>query len=584
MRQAARLLHRTGEAERAADLLSKLPAGGEPWVIGLLEASATRAAEADDHATARARLTRALQEPMDAPDRGRLLIALGDAHGRDGSSGAVESYVAALRWLGPEDAPGVRLRLGRAHFGVGKYREAARELDLGLEAVDPGADALRTELLAAYVAATRFDRTLEDAAARHLLPLMQTVTPGRTAAERALLAELALEHGIRGQSRETVVGLAQRAWADGLMLEGADEWGITVSQVAAALTWSDAFAESEAMLTAVHESAERRGCTLLSASARYLRAWPRWYQGALVEAEADTRAALDAPGWTMYEASARAVLGHILFDRGDPAGAEEALELSDPSTWERTLPYAMLLAARARLRFSADRFDLVVEDLEEVGRLLETMGNQSPFCPWRSQLGLALAGLGDVDGGRALIAHELEQATRIGVPRARGVALTARASLTDDASAALADLRTAAELHQAAGARVERARTLTDLGSLLVRSGAPSEARGPLHEASRLARVTGAGDLAARAERELRGAGGRRPRLAGDDPSALTASEHRVAQMAAHGATNREIATRLFISPHTVRFHLTSVYRKLGVDARDDLSDALRGPELSRDA
>ena len=51
----------------------------------------------------------------------------------------------------------------------------------------------------------------------------------------------------------------------------------------------------------------------------------------------------------------------------------------------------------------------------------------------------------------------------------------------------------------------------------------------------------------------------------------LTPSERRVAQMAAEGPTNREIAQALFVTPKTVEIHLSSVYRKLGVSSRAEL-------------
>ncbi|MCW3003457.1 MAG: transcriptional regulator, LuxR family, partial [Conexibacter sp.] len=61
-------------------------------------------------------------------------------------------------------------------------------------------------------------------------------------------------------------------------------------------------------------------------------------------------------------------------------------------------------------------------------------------------------------------------------------------------------------------------------------------------------------------------------------PAALTASERRVADLAAAGATTRQIATELAVSPKTVETHLTRAYRKLGVRSRPELPDALAGP------
>jgi DNA-binding CsgD family transcriptional regulator len=58
----------------------------------------------------------------------------------------------------------------------------------------------------------------------------------------------------------------------------------------------------------------------------------------------------------------------------------------------------------------------------------------------------------------------------------------------------------------------------------------------------------------------------------------LTPSERRVAMMAAQGMTNRDLAQALFVTPRTVEVHLTSAYRKLGISARSQLTDALSLP------
>jgi DNA-binding CsgD family transcriptional regulator len=53
---------------------------------------------------------------------------------------------------------------------------------------------------------------------------------------------------------------------------------------------------------------------------------------------------------------------------------------------------------------------------------------------------------------------------------------------------------------------------------------------------------------------------------------ALTAAEHRVVRLAADGNTNREIAKKLFISPHTVNTHLRHVFDKLDIKSRVELT------------
>ncbi|HEX5911296.1 MAG TPA: helix-turn-helix transcriptional regulator, partial [Thermoleophilaceae bacterium] len=73
----------------------------------------------------------------------------------------------------------------------------------------------------------------------------------------------------------------------------------------------------------------------------------------------------------------------------------------------------------------------------------------------------------------------------------------------------------------------------------------------------------------------LRAAGARprRPVLRG--PGALTPAERRVAELAAAGLSNRDIAERLFVTVRTVEYHLANAYKKLGIDGREKLTAAL---------
>ena len=70
--------------------------------------------------------------------------------------------------------------------------------------------------------------------------------------------------------------------------------------------------------------------------------------------------------------------------------------------------------------------------------------------------------------------------------------------------------------------------------------------------------------------------------LARSGPEALTPSERRVAELAAEGLTNREIAQELFITTKTVKAHLSHVYLKLDISRRGELTTALDGPGHQR--
>jgi DNA-binding NarL/FixJ family response regulator len=127
-------------------------------------------------------------------------------------------------------------------------------------------------------------------------------------------------------------------------------------------------------------------------------------------------------------------------------------------------------------------------------------------------------------------------------------------------------------------AKLEHAKARTELGAALRRANRRVAAREHLRRAVELATICGAASLAARAERELLATGARPRRVALSGVESLTPSERRVAELAAEGPTNREIAQALFVTQRTVEVHLTSIYRKLAIRSRSQLSDALGEP------
>jgi DNA-binding NarL/FixJ family response regulator len=101
-------------------------------------------------------------------------------------------------------------------------------------------------------------------------------------------------------------------------------------------------------------------------------------------------------------------------------------------------------------------------------------------------------------------------------------------------------------------------------------------ARETLRRALDLTQRCGALSLASRAQDELAASGARRiKRTLLTGVGALTPSERRVAQMAAEGLTNRQIAQQLFLTTKTIEMHLRNAYSKLGVK-RPALAGALR--------
>jgi DNA-binding CsgD family transcriptional regulator len=122
---------------------------------------------------------------------------------------------------------------------------------------------------------------------------------------------------------------------------------------------------------------------------------------------------------------------------------------------------------------------------------------------------------------------------------------------------------------------------LVEVGAALRRSNRRVAGRERLYAALHLADGCGAERLAGRAEDELRASGARPRRRTVTGPGAMTASEGRVAHMAARGMTNREIAQSLFVTAKTVENQLGSAYRKLGVRSRDELGRVLASTQLT---
>jgi ATP/maltotriose-dependent transcriptional regulator MalT len=196
--------------------------------------------------------------------------------------------------------------------------------------------------------------------------------------------------------------------------------------------------------------------------------------------------------------------------------------------------------------------------------------------PARSALALALP---DADRAEALslVDEELALARASGLARPIGVALRA-AGVLEGGEAGIEQLRESASLLEGSGARLEHARSLVELGAALRRNGRRSEARAPLALGMELADRCGAQRLVTLAREELTAAGGRPRRIATTGPAALTASERRVVEIAAQGASNPEIAQELFLSLKTIETHLSHAYSKLGLagaGARDRLGKVL---------
>jgi DNA-binding CsgD family transcriptional regulator len=277
----------------------------------------------------------------------------------------------------------------------------------------------------------------------------------------------------------------------------------------------------------------------------------------------------------MYRVLNTGLLVKALVDQDRLEEAEAALDLVRADAGSGSTTEAVLGLARARLRMEQGRAAEALDDFLAVGRGLTAASiTSAAFLPWRSGAALAHLALGDRDAAQRLAADELELATSFGAPRVLGVALRA-AGLAAGGQRGQALLEEAIAAFGQAGAELERARALVDLGALLRRRNRRVEARPWLRMALDLADRLGAAAVRDKAETELRASGAKPRRRSLTGPASLTASERRIAELASRGLTNREIAQTLFVTARTVEGHLTSVFRKLRVESRTELAAVL---------
>jgi DNA-binding CsgD family transcriptional regulator len=183
---------------------------------------------------------------------------------------------------------------------------------------------------------------------------------------------------------------------------------------------------------------------------------------------------------------------------------------------------------------------------------------------------------GELDAAATALRRLEERALAAGTDWALGFLARGRALLSDD-DGAEAFYREAIERLQRTPIIVHTARTQLLYGEWLRRQHRTEEARSQLRTAEGVLSRIGAEAFADRACRELAASGEPVRRRIVMTPSALSPQEDRIARLAAEGLTNPEIGARLFISAHTVEWHLRKVFTKFGIRSRKQLSGKLSG-------
>jgi DNA-binding CsgD family transcriptional regulator len=599
--RAARLLAGDGEPAEAvaAHLLYAAP-GCWDGAGQALVAGARAALRRGDYAAGQRLLARALREPLPPRERADAEITAALAEVARGAA----DVTSVERALSQVRDPARRVE---AHLAVALRAYLRKEYEPALAAIERGLREPRVNADDDGLATLRDLRTAAAALApgrvRERGRLGEGIDlddPAQAARAPITLAVRASTAATRGASPAEVRALAAKVPLERLEVALLPT-AIGVAFATTALLWSDELDAAEAMLAVALPAVRDGGSLTAFGSLSHLRALVRLRQGRLAEAIADGQPGLELrrEGWETYRGwtGARLAVAHLA--RGELAEAEALVAIGmggDPTG----LDHAFVLEAAGEVALARGDAATALAHQLAAGELVERWQLRHPGAvDWQASAALAALRVGEAGHARALADGALAHARAVGAPRPLARALRAQAAVVEqgghatarlggrgdgdgrggDAAArdgGLALLEEAVAVLRPTRLALEFANALVDLGARLRRNGAPRAARAPLREGMEIAERCTAAPLATRAHEELRATGGRKMRarpLAG--PDALTPSERRVAELAAAGAENAAIAGELVVTVKTVEWHLSRVYRKLGIASRRELAGAL---------
>ncbi|WP_329792573.1 AAA family ATPase [Lentzea sp. DG1S-22] len=593
--KAARFLHHT----RAPSLLLarhvlQTPTRLGVWAVEALRAAAnTVIAEGDARFGAKL-LTRALAENLSAAERRGLLLQLGLAEVYFDPRMAVVHLQEGMTGLDdPETVLTVACRLSQIFYFDGAYDDASEVLRRTIAEIGPeiptAVDMLR--LLERITVPSR-DPEAWQVDFRQFDEREWRRGDARGRALAGLVADDASSRGVdlptcRKAALAALSGGATDILQQPQLMVGVLNSLLRADEVDLVMRYCDE----------ILEEARREGLTLIAMLGHILRSRAHHHRGSFTEAVADAELALSAAKTAKLpedhfgqvyaiDAQVRAQLA-----LGDVDAAENALipfhrtrEL--PHTWHHTV----LLHARGAVRMELGDTGGALADQLECGERFQAWGRPSPTLrPWRSYAALAHLRLGQPRPALDLALEELKLAREWGAPSVIGRALLTVGIVTGDA-AATPWLTEADSVLRRSPARMLHAQVLLELAATRWEKGQHDAARQHFEEArklgeqcgvvvepgERLAGLTSAGTPRTPVPRpaEPTNVAPPAPRLS---VLALTPHEYRVATLVVEGNSNDEIAHKLSVSRRTVEFHLTNIYRKLGVRRRTQLSSALAG-------
>ena len=580
-RAAAVLAEAGAEPEQSASHLLLVPLAGDELATAILRDAGRRAVTRGSAATAVTYLRRALAESPATEERGEMLWDLGRTERSVDLAASLEHLGEAVALIDdPVRRAELALDYGRAEMyanvdrpkTIETFREAIERLGDGHSDMR---ELLEAELLnGALGGGPELYPTV-----RELVSGVDDESLSGRFGTDLILAGLAHYETRRGIDRMRTLELAERAVASGLVERTA---GHALYYAPHALGAAGKVSAAMGYYGRAIDHARRGGDLLSLAGLLGFRGRLRTEQGELLSAEQDLREGLELAQQTGIAGNVVYLAGWLtdfLLDRGALEEAETTIAaVGLPEEVPVSLHFIFFLGARGRLRLEQRDPVKALADFQAIGRIGEAVEIHNPaFQPWRSGAAVTLHALEDVDAARELASEELELARIWGAPRPIGIALLAL-GLVDRGAVRERWLREAVDVLASSPARLEYARALIELGCVLRRRGERANAREFLRRGVELAHTSGAIALVERGNEELAATGARPRKLLLTGLDSLTASERRVAQLAAEDMSNKDIAQALFVTVKTVEVHLSRVYRKLDIQSRRELAGALSAP------
>ncbi len=574
---AARLLHdRHAAPDAVAAHLLDVHAAGDPWVTDRMTVAAEDALGSGLAATAARYLERAVDEPPPPARQCQVRLRYGQALALEQVAAAVPELRAAYRQASDDVVrTDAAVALAKAHGYADQLGDGVRLLDDALDRC--AGERQRQRLLAEQLLwATWWD---DDPLRADRMDLLDRIAPpltGDTHVERLLIVLHAWSLVLRGRPRTEGFAAIDRVLRRGVVFADVAQ-GMEIATVTGFVhLYAGAADVSHALFDQAVDEFERhgwRGTHLAFAHANRGRSALRL--GRLNDAVADTdialRLALRSGSGTPAEWFATGTLVETLLARGEVDAA--AAVCADRGYRERR-PDALIMpvpeAVTGSLSLAQGRHRRAATILRTVGNRLDAASMTNPaVCGWRFDLVEALRHSAP-DEARAIASDAVRLADRFGDPVTRGHALRTLAAVDADRAAPLEE---SARLLRNAPDRWQYLQTLARLGAAFVRSGHTDDARRTLTEAVTLADECGALALRNDLTRQLGtiGVTAERPPRA----NALSPRSRRVAQLAAEGRSEAEIAHKMVLNLDTVRELELGACEQLGTDSRAGLRRAL---------